>query len=199
MTPSERLKRAYDIASAKLDYVYVGNIDLPGTNDTRCPACKSVLVKRYGYASDVVGIDQGCCAQCQRKVDIPPVKPNIINIDDCPQFITKDRSKIREIMAPRNSIIQNQSLAEAVVHVGSATDEHYHRKSEEIYFILSGVGEMRVDGEHRAREGRGCRRFAARLSSQDLEPRRHRSRLPLHLCPTLRTRRHRDHRNNVLI
>ncbi len=72
---------------------------------------------------------------------------NIINISDCPQFITKDRSKIREIMAPRNSIITKQSLAEAVVPVGSATDEHYHKNSEEIYFVLSGVGEIRVNGE----------------------------------------------------
>jgi mannose-6-phosphate isomerase-like protein (cupin superfamily) len=75
------------------------------------------------------------------------VSQNIININDCPQFITKDRSKIREIMAPRNSIIPRQSLAEAVVPVGGATDEHYHKNSEEIYFVLSGVGEIRVNGE----------------------------------------------------
>jgi mannose-6-phosphate isomerase-like protein (cupin superfamily) len=75
------------------------------------------------------------------------VSPNIININDCPQFITKDRSKIREIIAPRNSIIARQSLAEAVVPVGNATDEHYHKDSEEIYFILSGQGEIRVHGE----------------------------------------------------
>jgi mannose-6-phosphate isomerase-like protein (cupin superfamily) len=72
---------------------------------------------------------------------------SIINLGDCPQFITKDRSKIREIMAPRNSSIERQSLAEAVVQVGCATDEHYHSKSEEIYYILSGIGEIRVDGE----------------------------------------------------
>jgi mannose-6-phosphate isomerase-like protein (cupin superfamily) len=71
----------------------------------------------------------------------------IINIGDCPQFITKDHSKIREIMAPRNSAIERQSLAEAVVPVGSATEEHFHKDSEEIYYILSGIGEIRVDGE----------------------------------------------------
>jgi mannose-6-phosphate isomerase-like protein (cupin superfamily) len=75
------------------------------------------------------------------------MSPNITNISDSPQFVTKDRSKIREIMAPRNSIIARQSLAEAVVPVGSATDEHYHKDSEEIYFVLSGVGEIRVNGE----------------------------------------------------
>jgi len=75
------------------------------------------------------------------------MSPSIINISDSPQFVTKDRSKIREIMAPRNSIIARQSLAEAVVPVGGATDEHYHEDSEEIYFVLSGVGEIRVNGE----------------------------------------------------
>ncbi len=72
---------------------------------------------------------------------------NIVNVNECPQFLTKDRSKIREIMAPRNSIIVRQSLAEAVVSVGSATDEHYHKVSEEIYYVLSGIGEIRVNGE----------------------------------------------------
>jgi mannose-6-phosphate isomerase-like protein (cupin superfamily) len=71
---------------------------------------------------------------------------NIININDCPQFVTKDGSTIREIMAPRNSSIERQSLAEAVMPAGKATAEHYHAKSEEIYFILSGVGEIRVNG-----------------------------------------------------
>ena len=75
------------------------------------------------------------------------MKPDIINIESCRQFITKDQSKIREIMAPRNSTIQRQSLAEAVVPVGCATQEHYHAHSEEIYYILSGVGEIRVHGE----------------------------------------------------
>lgn len=71
----------------------------------------------------------------------------IVNIEDCPQFITKDRSKIRELMAPRNSGIRRQSLAEAVVPVGCATEEHYHKKSEEIYYILTGQGDIRVNGE----------------------------------------------------
>lgn len=71
----------------------------------------------------------------------------IINIDDCFQFVTKDKSRIREIMAPRNSSIERQSFAEAVVPVGCGTDEHYHRNSEEVYYIISGCGEIRVDGE----------------------------------------------------
>jgi len=71
-------------------------------------------------------------------------RPRVVNLNDCPQFVTKDGSKIREIIAPRNSLIERQSLAEAVVPVGGATHEHYHAISEEIYFILAGAGEMRI-------------------------------------------------------
>ena len=69
-TPSARLQSAYDIARAQLDYVYVGNIDLPGTNDTICPQCGSILITRIGYQTRIVGIANGHCGQCQRKVDI---------------------------------------------------------------------------------------------------------------------------------
>lgn len=71
-------------------------------------------------------------------------RPRVVNLNDCPQFVTKDGSKIREIMAPRNSLVERQSLAESVVPVGGATHEHFHVVSEEIYFILSGIGEMRI-------------------------------------------------------
>jgi mannose-6-phosphate isomerase-like protein (cupin superfamily) len=64
-------------------------------------------------------------------------------------FTTKDGSQIRELLAYRNSGIRNQSLAEATIAVGSATQEHYHPKSEEIYYILSGAGRIKLDGELR--------------------------------------------------
>jgi pyruvate formate lyase activating enzyme len=68
-TPSARLQQAFEIASAKLDYVYVGNVDLPGTNDTQCPRCHRTLVTRQGYRTRVTGIESGACAHCHSKVD----------------------------------------------------------------------------------------------------------------------------------
>ena len=62
-------------------------------------------------------------------------------------FITKDGSEIRELLAYRNSAIRNQSLAEARVPVGGSTQEHYHPRAEEIYFITAGQGRMRIEGE----------------------------------------------------
>ncbi len=74
---------------------------------------------------------------------------DIKNLAEVPPFITKDGSEIRELLAHRNSAIRNQSLAEARIPVGSATQEHYHPKCEEIYYITAGTGKMRIEGETR--------------------------------------------------
>ena len=72
---------------------------------------------------------------------------DIVNRAATKPFITKDGSQIRELLAYRNSVIRNQSLAEATIAVGSATQEHYHPKSEEIYYILNGTGRMKIEDE----------------------------------------------------
>lgn len=71
----------------------------------------------------------------------------IQNLDQQKQFTTKDASQIRSILDLSNAPVQNQSLAEARVGAGLATERHYHRLSEEFYFILEGTGEMEIDGE----------------------------------------------------
>jgi mannose-6-phosphate isomerase-like protein (cupin superfamily) len=72
---------------------------------------------------------------------------DVVNLDQVEPFITKDGSQIRELLAYRNSSIVNQSLAEATVPPHGSTDEHYHAKTEEIYFILEGEGRMRIETE----------------------------------------------------
>lgn len=74
---------------------------------------------------------------------------DIKNLAEVPAFITKDGSEIRELLAYRNSAIRNQSLAEARLPVGASTQEHYHPKTEEIYYITHGTGRMRIEGEMR--------------------------------------------------
>ncbi len=74
---------------------------------------------------------------------------DIKNLNDVPAFTTKDGSEIRELLAHRNSAIRNQSLAEARVPVGGSTLEHFHPRAEEIYFITSGSGKMRIENETR--------------------------------------------------
>jgi mannose-6-phosphate isomerase-like protein (cupin superfamily) len=70
-----------------------------------------------------------------------------VNRNQREAFVTKDGSTIREILAPRNSVIARQSLAEATVAPGCTTQAHYHPVTEEIYYILAGIGEMRIEVE----------------------------------------------------
>ena len=72
---------------------------------------------------------------------------DIQNIDRVPAFITKDGSEIRELLAYRNSSIRNQSLAEARLPPGRSTVAHRHAVTEEIYYVLEGHGDMRLEGE----------------------------------------------------
>lgn len=69
----------------------------------------------------------------------------VVNRNDVRPFITKDTSEIREILAPANSSLKNQSLAEARVAPGRSTEEHYHPEAEEIYYILEGIGKIRIE------------------------------------------------------
>jgi mannose-6-phosphate isomerase-like protein (cupin superfamily) len=75
---------------------------------------------------------------------------DIKHLADVPAFITKDGSEIRELLAHRNSCIRNQSLAEARLPVGASTQEHYHPRAEEIYYLTHGTGRMRIEGEERS-------------------------------------------------
>ncbi len=64
-------------------------------------------------------------------------------------FLTKDGSTIRAIMGRTNAPVAHQSLAEATLAADDSTQRHYHKASEEIYFILEGSAEMELDGETR--------------------------------------------------
>ncbi|AIJ04870.1 hypothetical protein JH146_0019 [Methanocaldococcus bathoardescens] len=67
--------------------------------------------------------------------------------DKIKPYITKDGSIIRELMHPNVHGNVKQSLAEAIVPVGSKTLLHKHYKSEEIYYILEGKGLMTLGDE----------------------------------------------------
>ena len=73
----------------------------------------------------------------------------VMNLSTAVGFITKDGSEIRELLSHRNSAIRNQSLAEARLPVGGATQEHYHIQTEEIYYVTHGSGRIQIEGELR--------------------------------------------------
>lgn len=74
---------------------------------------------------------------------------DVRHIDEVPAFTTKDGSEIRELLAYRNSCVRQQSLAEARLPPGAATRPHYHAATEEIYYVLSGRGRMRIGNQER--------------------------------------------------
>jgi pyruvate formate lyase activating enzyme len=66
-TSKESLETAYAIARKKLRYVYVGNIFIDGTEDTRCPKCGTAVVRRRGYEAEVIGTG-GTCPSCGTRI-----------------------------------------------------------------------------------------------------------------------------------
>jgi mannose-6-phosphate isomerase-like protein (cupin superfamily) len=73
---------------------------------------------------------------------------------DATPFTTADGSTIRVLLDAETAGAANQSLAEAWLEPGQETQRHYHARSEELYVLLDGEGEMEVEGE-RARVGPG--------------------------------------------
>jgi mannose-6-phosphate isomerase-like protein (cupin superfamily) len=69
---------------------------------------------------------------------------NLESIGRAEPFVTKDDSTIREL---HHTALQ--SLAEATLEPGQATERHHHRETEEIYLVTKGSGELEVDGERR--------------------------------------------------
>ncbi len=71
---------------------------------------------------------------------------------DCPEFIAGDGTQLRELLHPdKQAIDLRYSLAHAVVPVGQVSTPHALATSE-VYYILSGQGEMHIDDETRSVE-----------------------------------------------
>jgi mannose-6-phosphate isomerase-like protein (cupin superfamily) len=69
------------------------------------------------------------------------------NLQQLPAFVTADGSTIRELAGPSWTPASAQSLAEATVEPGAATAEHYHPRSEELYYFVAGEGRMRLGSD----------------------------------------------------
>ena len=69
---------------------------------------------------------------------------NLASLGRVKPFETKDGSTIRELHHT-----ELQSLAEATLEPGQATERHHHRVTEEIYLVTKGSGGLEVDGETR--------------------------------------------------
>lgn len=70
-TSAETMRTAYQIASKKLKYVYIGNIVLPEGNNTYCPNCHNIVISRTGYYVQISGLaKQNKCSKCGNILNI---------------------------------------------------------------------------------------------------------------------------------
>lgn len=109
-----------------------------GSVDSSYPRCGLIWVRNSQMA---------LAGRSHRRTTAPMT---IQNLQQQAPFTTKDGSTIRSILDRTNAPVENQSLAEATLPAGFQTQRHYHRLSEEIYFVLEGSGTMAVNGEQRA-------------------------------------------------
>jgi mannose-6-phosphate isomerase-like protein (cupin superfamily) len=79
------------------------------------------------------------------------------SLEEAEAFTTADGSTIRELLGLPTAPVRNQSLAEATLEPGQATERHYHREAEEIYYVVEGAGALEIDGDRqRVTVGDAC-------------------------------------------
>ena len=70
-TPIASLEKAYDIGKrAGLRFVYLGNVPGHDGENTVCYACGKVVIHRFGYETQVVGIDGSKCKFCGAELNV---------------------------------------------------------------------------------------------------------------------------------
>ena len=68
-TPDETLGRLFEIASGKLNYVYVGNTKSYSGQNTNCPECDLKVTIRSGYNTMLLNLDNGGkCTGCGNQI-----------------------------------------------------------------------------------------------------------------------------------
>ncbi len=68
-TPLKTLQQAQEIGfSAGLKFVYAGNIPGSGGENSFCPSCRAVMIKRLGFGIEENRLLDGCCPQCGTKI-----------------------------------------------------------------------------------------------------------------------------------
>ncbi|MGB9791036.1 MAG: AmmeMemoRadiSam system radical SAM enzyme [Thermacetogeniaceae bacterium] len=71
-TPLKTLVRAWELARRKLDYVYIGNAWELGEkyDNTCCPECGALLVRRSGYYVVLSGLEGRKCKECGAEIAV---------------------------------------------------------------------------------------------------------------------------------
>jgi pyruvate formate lyase activating enzyme len=69
-TPIATMEMAHKIASEWLDYVYLGNVEIPGASHTYCPVCHALVVERSRFHAPQIHAVHGHCPDCGEKLSL---------------------------------------------------------------------------------------------------------------------------------
>ena len=71
-TPPETLYKAREIGMKEgLKFVFIGNLAVEKEDDTFCPKCGNLAIRRSGYLTEVLGVDKkGHCFDCGENLNI---------------------------------------------------------------------------------------------------------------------------------
>ncbi|MEX0568321.1 MAG: prepilin peptidase, partial [Candidatus Njordarchaeota archaeon] len=70
-TPIGILKKHYDLArDIGMKYVYMGNVPGSPTENTYCPSCGKLLIRRYGFDIIEWNLKNGRCKYCGEKINV---------------------------------------------------------------------------------------------------------------------------------
>ncbi len=71
-TPIKKIEKLAEIAEQEgLKFVYIGNVVGIDKENTICPNCKNLLIRRFGFNSEVIGLDKhGRCKKCGEKINV---------------------------------------------------------------------------------------------------------------------------------
>lgn len=101
----------------------------------------------------------------------------IKKLKNCPQITAGDGTLLREILHPERDhpFAGRYSLAHAVVPAGKTSLKH-RLNTDEVYYILTGRGQMHIDNESREVEAGdaveippGCVQWISNTADSDLE------------------------------
>ncbi|HOE64144.1 MAG TPA: AmmeMemoRadiSam system radical SAM enzyme [Candidatus Sumerlaeota bacterium] len=68
-TPLETLEKCHTFAKeAGIHYVYLGNVWNHKYENTFCPVCGKLLIRRQGYFTKIEGLKENMCSECGEKI-----------------------------------------------------------------------------------------------------------------------------------
>jgi mannose-6-phosphate isomerase-like protein (cupin superfamily) len=89
-----------------------------------------------------------CAVPAAQATDAAPSDVEVVVLADQPWYEAEDRAVARELVSPRNSSVEEMSIAEIRVPPGVTIRPHHHHM-EEVYHLVEGEGVVMVDDARR--------------------------------------------------